>query len=374
MKKKSLVLSMMIMTLLVTSCGIVKSSIDVKYDVDDYVTLAKDYKKLPVNIEGDYTVNDESEKNYLDKIISSVAPYDVDNSKNIVGKDSIVEVDYVGKVDKKEFAGGKADGVLINVSTNTDAKRGSSYIEGFSKDLIGKKKGDTVTTNVVFPKNYTEKKLAGKNAEFTFKIKNIMKKVTIDTLNDEYTKKNFKIDNVTAFKNTAKKALQANLRAAKAKEVRQNVIKELTKNSKIKFPKKVLEMRKSEFTERLKKNAKIKDDKAFKKYIKENLKMDEKKFNEVAIKNIKESLKTELVCEAIVKKEKIKLDKKEYTNFINGLKQGERIQKDKDLFEKYGVDEKSGEKYLKKMYLATKAIAFVQDHAVVTVKPKPQAK
>lgn len=188
MKKKALILSMILGAFIMTSCGIPKSSIDVEYNVDNYVNLAKNYKNVPVTIQGKFTIDEEMEKTALENLIKSAAPYREDPTKKVVEKDSVVNVDYVGKVDGKEFKGGSAKGVSIDVSSNSDAVQGTSYIEGFAKGLIGKSKGDKATSQVTFPKNYQAKNLAGKNAEFTFTINSIMKKVTVDSIDDAYAK------------------------------------------------------------------------------------------------------------------------------------------------------------------------------------------
>lgn len=371
MKKKALILSMILGAFIMTSCGIPKSSIDVEYNVDNYVTLAKNYKNIPVTIQGKFTIDEEMEKTALENLIKSAAPYREDPTKKVVEKDSVVNVDYVGKVDGKEFKGGSAKGVSIDVSSNSDAVQGTSYIEGFAKGLIGKSKGDKATSQVVFPKNYQAKNLAGKNAEFTFTINSIMKKVTVDSIDDAYAKKYFKMDTVKELKNMVNKTLTSRLEASKNQQIRSEAIKTVVKNSKVKYPKKLLELRKNEFLIRFKKNAKIKDNKEFKKYLKNNLKVSEDKFNKETEKTIKDNLKIELVFEAIAKKENIKFDKKGYKDFIAGLKQTSRVASDKELFKKYdqGEVKNSGEKYIKKMYVATKAISYVEKHAKVTIKP-----
>lgn len=279
MKKKALILSMILGAFIMTSCGIPKSSIDVEYNVDNYVTLAKNYKNIPVTIQGKFTIDEEMEKTALENLIKSAAPYREDPTKKVVEKDSVVNVDYVGKVDGKEFKGGSAKGVSVDVSSNSDAVQGTSYIEGFSKGLIGKSKGDKATSQVTFPKNYQAKNLAGKNAEFTFTINSIMKKVTVDSIDDAYAKKYFKMDTVKELKNMVNKTLTSRLEASKNQQIRSEAIKTVVKNSKVKYPKKLLELRKNEFLIRFKKNAKIKDNKEFKKYLKNNLKVSEDKFN-----------------------------------------------------------------------------------------------
>ncbi|NOX83469.1 MAG: trigger factor [Alphaproteobacteria bacterium] len=90
-------------------------------------------------------------------------------------------IDYVGRVDGEEFAGGKGDGVDIVLGSN-------SFIPGFEKQLIGAKAGDDVEVKVTFPEDYNANDLAGKDAVFDVKVVAIAEpeKVEID---DELAKK-----------------------------------------------------------------------------------------------------------------------------------------------------------------------------------------
>ena len=104
-------------------------------------------------------------------------------------------------------------------------------------------------------------------------------------------KKYFKMDTVKELKNMVNKTLTSRLEASKNQQIRSEAIKTVVKNSKVKYPKKLLELRKNEFLIRFKKNAKIKDNKEFKKYLKNNLKVSEDKFNKETEKKYKRQFK-----------------------------------------------------------------------------------
>ena len=73
-------------------------STDIKYDVNDYVTLG-DYKDVEVTIgsESDYEVTEDKINDYAAQMISYYCPYVKDDTKTQVGENDIVDVDYVGK-------------------------------------------------------------------------------------------------------------------------------------------------------------------------------------------------------------------------------------------------------------------------------------
>ena len=84
--------------------------------------------------------------------------------------------DFEGFVDNKPFSGGKADNYELIIGS----KR---FIPGFEKGMIGLKKGDKSDIDVVFPKEYHDKKMAGKNATFKVNIHEVYER-TVPELDD----------------------------------------------------------------------------------------------------------------------------------------------------------------------------------------------
>jgi len=81
-------------------------------------------------------------------------------------KGDILLIDFVGKVDGKEFQGGAAKDHKLELGSN-------QFIAGFEDQLVGHKPGTTTDINVTFPKEYGNTELAGKPAVFTVTIKEI---------------------------------------------------------------------------------------------------------------------------------------------------------------------------------------------------------
>lgn len=96
-------------------------------------------------------------------------------------KGDIVVIDFVGKIDGKEFSGGKADGYHLELGSNM-------FIPGFEEQLEGTKAGDAVTVKVAFPESYGAAALAGKDAEFEVTVKEL-REPTPAALDDELAKK-----------------------------------------------------------------------------------------------------------------------------------------------------------------------------------------
>ncbi len=93
----------------------------------------------------------------------------------------ILVIDFVGKIDGTEFAGGKAEDYSLELGTGT-------FIPGFEDQLTGVNVGDHVEVKVAFPENYGAAELAGKDAVFDVDVKEIREGKPAE-IDDELAKK-----------------------------------------------------------------------------------------------------------------------------------------------------------------------------------------
>lgn len=92
----------------------------------------------------------------------------------------VLVVDFVGRVDGNEFAGGKAEDYSIELGSG-------AFLPGFEDQLLGASPGDDVKVKVTFPEQYGNKELAGKPAEFDVKVKELQEPVAA-AIDDELAK------------------------------------------------------------------------------------------------------------------------------------------------------------------------------------------
>ena len=95
-------------------------------------------------------------------------------------KGDTVTIDYTGTIDGKPFDGGSAQNYSLELGSGT-------FIPGFEDQLIGHKAGDDVDVVVTFPEDYGAKDLAGKEAHFATKIHEVKSK-ELPKLDDEFAK------------------------------------------------------------------------------------------------------------------------------------------------------------------------------------------
>ena len=87
-------------------------------------------------------------------------------------------VDFEGSIDGKAFEGGKAGDYLLELG-------GGQLIEGFEEQLAGAKAGEDREVKVTFPEGYQAERLAGEDAVFAVKVKEVREKV-LPELDDDF--------------------------------------------------------------------------------------------------------------------------------------------------------------------------------------------
>lgn len=93
----------------------------------------------------------------------------------------VVLIDFVGRVDGEEFAGGSAEGYELELGAG-------AFIPGFEEQLVGVSPGEEKAVNVTFPADYGAENLAGKDAVFDVKVTGLKEKAAA-VIDDELAKK-----------------------------------------------------------------------------------------------------------------------------------------------------------------------------------------
>lgn len=87
-------------------------------------------------------------------------------------------IDFEGLLDGTAFEGGKAEDYLLGLGSG-------QLIEGFEEQLTGAKAGEDVEVKVTFPDEYQAEHLAGKDAVFNVKVKEVREKI-LPELDDDF--------------------------------------------------------------------------------------------------------------------------------------------------------------------------------------------
>lgn len=131
------------------------------WKLEDCIVLG-DYKGLRLT----KTVGQVTEEEVDSYIQSQATAEEVTDENAAVQDGDTVNIDYVGKIDGKEFDGGSAQGSVLVIGSDT-------FIDGFEDGLIGMKKGETRDLNLTFPDDYGNTDVAGKAVVFTVTLNSI---------------------------------------------------------------------------------------------------------------------------------------------------------------------------------------------------------
>jgi trigger factor len=130
----------------------------------------------------------------LEKPVLTVSEADVDRTLEVLRKQRVtyaaveraaqaqdrVTVDFAGRIDGVEFAGGKGSDMPVVLGEGR-------MLEGFETNITGMAAGQSKTFDVKFPENYGNKDLAGKTASFEVHAKKIEQPV-LPELDAEFAK------------------------------------------------------------------------------------------------------------------------------------------------------------------------------------------
>lgn len=206
------------MVLGMTGCGNSKANA-----YNKYVTLGE-YKGI------EYTktvqeVTDDDVKQQVDSFVEGLAENEAVKDRAVKDGD-IVNIDFTGTMDGKEFDGGSATGQDLTIGSN-------SFIDGFEDGLIGHNIGEEVSLDLKFPDPYENNPdFAGKDVNFKVKINSISVKKTPE-LTDQLVKDNTDYDTISAYKDSIRENLEKQNENAAEQQAQSDIFNKIVENSKV---------------------------------------------------------------------------------------------------------------------------------------------
>lgn len=340
----------------------------------DYVQLC-DYSALELAISGEYEVQDGDAEDYFEQMFAANGPfYMEDTSATTIGDGAIVNVDYVGKLNGEAFDGGSAQQQLIDVDNNCAAGGAGSYIDGFTEGLKGASVGDVIDCDVTFPETYSNADLAGKPVVFTFTVNSIQKEMTVADVDDTFAQEQFQVETVDDMYAQIRTYLEQSAEYNKQRDTYTAAQDYLIENSTVSVPEDYVEARLADYKRQ---------------FVDANCEGDESQFGEYATtyygktaeeleqswsESMAESVKLELIMDAIAEKLGLSLDEEAFTTNVSNMATNNGYSDLSQMYALYGYgDAAYGETYLKKLYLYDEALDKILETANVTVTEPEEA-
>ncbi|MDI6812834.1 MAG: trigger factor [Desulfitobacteriaceae bacterium] len=258
-----------------------------------------EYKGL--NVEKEAVVVDdaavEAELKRKQEQYAKVVPMETGN----VEKGDTVTLDFDGFVDGVAFEGGKGEDHELIIGSGT-------FIPGFEEQLVGVEIGQEVDVNVQFPAEYHSAELAGKDALFKVKVNGIKRK-ELTPLDDEFAKDVSEFSTLDELKeDTRKKLLEAEEKRVET-AYRNAVVAQAVDNASVEIPEVMfhsqIDFMMRQFEEGL--SYQGLNSEQYYRYTNSN----EQDMRERYRSQAAETIKTELVIEAIAKAEGISVSDEE---------------------------------------------------------------
>jgi len=142
-----------------------------------------------------------------------------------------VTIDFLGRIDGEAFDGGAAEDTPVILGQG-------QFIPGFEEGLMGSKAGDEKDVTTTFPEEYQVDTLAGKEAIFEVKVKEVAEPKTPE-LNDEFAT-SMGLENVEKFKEAVKEKLQEELDTVSKNRLKRELLDKLEESHQFELPEKLV--------------------------------------------------------------------------------------------------------------------------------------
>lgn len=277
------------------------------------------------------------------------------NARNISVEDRAVKdgdmtvIDFEGFVDGVAFEGGKGENYPLTIGSG-------AFIPGFEEQLVGAEIGKETEVNVTFPEDYQAEDLKGKAAVFKCTVKEIKEK-ELPELDDEFAGEVSEFETLAEYKEDVKKNL-AEKKEKDAKNAKEDaVIDAIISDSDMEIPEAMIETQQrqlvDDFAQRIQMQG-LSIEQYFQ-FTGSNYEMMIEQVKPQAEKRIK----SRLVLEAVVAKEKIEVSEEEYVKETEKMAEMYQMEAEK-------VREMLGEKEKKQVMqdlAIQKAVEFVTSNA-----------
>lgn len=275
----------------------------------------------------EYNVTDED----VEKELKSAAEKNarVKTVEDPIKDGDIATISYKGRVDGVEFEGGSSDEHRLTIGSG-------EFIDGFEEQLIGAKTNDEVKVNVTFPKNYFKSELSEKEAVFDVKILKVESK-ELPALDDEFAKDVSEFDTIDEYRNSIRENLLKVASDNKKIETENRVLEKVVENATVDIPDVMVQRHIDSLVDNLKHKLSHQgiDLNEYLKYVGSDMENLRKSFEERANNEVK----SQLVLEAITKKENIEVTEDELKEEIENIAKVYGVTEE-NFYERFSDDEK----------------------------------
>jgi trigger factor len=270
-----------------------------------------------------------------------------------LAKGDFAVIDFEGYVNGRAFQGGAAQSYTLEIGSG-------NFIPGFEEQMIGMETGTERDITVTFPEDYNSQDLAGKEAVFKVKLKEIKVK-EIPELDDEFAKSLGKFETLQELKDDLTERIRKSSEQEAELKFIDATVKQAVDNSEVEIPETMIQQETEDMMHRFEHNLSYRglSFEQYSSYSKKNREEMLQEFRPEALQRVK----TDLVLSKIAKAEEIKITDNELNMKINelagmyGEKDPAKLRRDLEKRGRLGAIEQS--------ILLEKTTDFLKEQSVV---------
>lgn len=167
----------------------------------------------------------------IERVLSSTRTY-AEKKGNAEDGDRVT-IDYLGKLGDEPFEGGADNDAQLVLGSKT-------FIPGFEEQLIGTKAGDETQIKVTFPEDYGAAHLAGKEATFDIKVKEVAEPDELK-IDDEAAKK-LGLESLARLREVVCEQIESQYGSVTRQKVKRQILDALDKDYQFETPEQLVEV------------------------------------------------------------------------------------------------------------------------------------
>lgn len=190
-----------------------------------------EYKGIAVEREK-VDITDEAVERYLQALREQHARL-VPLEGEAAAAGDLVLIDFQGFIDGEPFPEGEAENYSLELGSNT-------FIPGFEEQLIGAAADTEREIKVKYPDDYRKAELAGKEALFKVKVRQVKRK-QLPELDDDFVKEVSERETLAEFKDEVRARLEKNAQERARVRLEETLIEKLSDASRVELPETLVE-------------------------------------------------------------------------------------------------------------------------------------
>lgn len=252
--------------------------------------FVKDYEGLELNKQS-YCYNEEAIMNRLREMQESLSQLKPVEAGQAAEAGHFITFDFEGFIDGAPFENGKGADYQLELGSGR-------FIPGFEEQLIGMLTGDEGEIQVTFPADYGHTELAGKDAVFRVKIKEVKGK-ELPPLDDEFAGQFGEFRTLAQLKEHLKNAHEKQEMDRIHSELREEAVRALISNNDIQIPGTLIDQQVEQMLENAKKRL------AYQRMTLEMMGLDDEKYKTQFRPVAESQVKGSLLLDSLAKQEHI---------------------------------------------------------------------